>query len=115
MTSAERASGSPDGADQDLRARAEALRAEIAEHDERYHVQDAPTIADADYDLLVRELRRLEEQYPELVVEGTPTALVGAPGSATFAPVEHRVPMMSLDNAFSAEELVAWGERVARR
>ena len=77
--------------------------------------RNAPTISDADYDDLVRELRGLEEQFPELVVEGTPTATVGAAGSATFAPVEHRVPLLSLDNAFSPEELVAWGERVARR
>jgi DNA ligase (NAD+) len=95
--------------------RVAALRAEIAEHDRRYHAEDAPSISDADYDDLVRELRGLEEQFPELVVEGTPTATVGAAGSATFAPVEHRVPLLSLDNAFSPEELVAWGERVARR
>jgi DNA ligase (NAD+) len=96
-------------------ARAEALRAEIAEHDRRYHTDDAPTIADADYDELVRELRALEERFPELRVEGSPTQRVGAAPSATFAPVVHRLPMMSLDNAFSADELVAWGERIARR
>jgi DNA ligase (NAD+) len=86
--------------DDHLAARAEALRAEIAEHNQRYHAEDAPTISDADYDELVRELRALEEQFPALIVEGTPTALVGAPPSATFDPVVHRVPMMSLDNAF---------------
>ena len=91
------------------------LRAEIAEHNVRYHRDDAPTISDADYDDLVRELRALEEQFPELVVEGTPTALVGGPTSATFAPVVHRQSMMSLDNAFSPEELEAWGLRVDRR
>ena len=91
------------------------LRTEIAGHNLRYHQDDAPTISDGEYDELVRELRRLEEQFPELVVEGTPTSLVGAAPSATFAPVEHRVPMMSLDNAFSAEELVAWGVRLDRR
>jgi hypothetical protein len=69
-----------------LAARAAALRAEIAEHNRRYHELDAPTISDADYDDLVRELRALEEQFPELV-EGTPTATVGAAPSATFAPV----------------------------
>jgi DNA ligase (NAD+) len=95
--------------------RAEALRAEIAEHNRRYHTEDAPTISDADYDELVRELRALEERHPDLVVDGSPTTQVGAPPSATFAPVVHRLPMMSLDNAFSADELVAWGERVARR
>ena len=99
----------------ELSARAEALRVEIAAHNRRYHTEDAPTVSDADYDALVRDLRAIEEQYPELVVEGTPTALVGAPGSATFAPVVHRQQMTSLDNAFTVEELVAWGERIARR
>ncbi len=115
MTSAAAPRGPRPGPDEAQRARAEALRTEIAEHNRRYHAEDAPTITDGDFDLLVRELRSLEERYPELVVEGTPTALVGAPGSATFSPVVHRQPMMSLDNAFSAEELVAWGERLARR
>ena len=95
--------------------RAAALRGEIAAHNLRYHRDDAPTISDADYDDLVRELRALEEQFPELIVVDTPTGLVGAAPSATFAPVEHRVPMMSLDNAFSAEELEAWGLRLDRR
>ncbi|MFN8016513.1 MAG: NAD-dependent DNA ligase LigA [Acidimicrobiales bacterium] len=99
----------------DPAARAAVLRAEIAEHNRRYHAEDAPVISDADYDDLVRELRALEADHPELVVEGSPTALVGAPPSATFAPVVHRVPMMSLDNAFSPEELAAWGERLERR
>ena len=91
------------------------LRAEIAIHDVAYHRDDAPTISDADYDDLVRELRAMEEQFPELLVEGTPTALVGAGPSATFSPVVHREPMMSLDNAFSAGELAAWWARLDRR
>lgn len=100
---------------EDPAARAAALRAEIAEHDRRYHVDDAPTIADAEYDALVRELRQLEVEHPDLADASSPTARVGAAPSATFAPVEHRLPMMSLDNAFSPDELVAWGERLARR
>ncbi|MCU1358261.1 MAG: ligA [Acidimicrobiales bacterium] len=99
----------------DVAVRVAALRTEIAAHNIRYHQDDAPTISDADYDDLVRELRALEEQFPELVVEGTPTALVGAAPSATFSPVVHRVPMMSLDNAFSTDELAAWGVRLDRR
>ena len=95
--------------------RVRALRVEISEHNRRYHAEDAPTISDADYDELVRELRAIEERHPELVVADSPTTQVGAAPSATFAPVTHRLPMMSLDNAFSAEELVAWGERLARR
>ena len=101
--------------DQKPAERAQALRTEIAEHNRRYHAEDAPTISDADYDELVRELRALEERHPELAVADSPTGQVGAPPSATFAPVVHRLPMMSLDNAFSADELVAWGERIARR
>ncbi len=95
--------------------RVRALRAELTEHSRRYNTEDSPTISDADYDDLLLELRALEAQHPELAATGTPTELVGAPPSATFAPVRHRVPMMSLDNAFSPEELVAWGERIDRR
>lgn len=107
--------GPATGPSDDVAARAATLRTEVAEHARRYHELDAPTITDADYDDLVRELRALEEQFPELVVEGTPTAAVGAAPSATFAPVRHTVPMMSLDNAFSADDLMAWGARLQRR
>ena len=107
--------GRSGGPSDDLAARAATLRAELAEHGRRYHELDAPTIADADYDDLVRELLALEEQFPELVVEGTPTATVGAAASATFAPVRHATPMMSLDNAFSVDDLEAWGARLQRR
>ena len=100
---------------EDVRARVEGLRAEIEGHNLRYHTEDAPTIADGDYDDLVRALRELEDAHPALKQDASPTTTVGAAPSATFAPVVHREPMMSLDNAFSAEELVAWGERVARR
>ena len=101
--------------DEQPQARAEALRAEIADHDVRYHRDDAPTVPDAVYDELVRELRSLEARFPEFAMADSPTARVGSAPSATFAPVVHQVPMMSLDNAFSPPELVAWGERVARR
>jgi DNA ligase (NAD+) len=92
-----------------------ALRAEIAEHDRRYHELDDPVISDADYDDLVRRLRRLEEENPDLVTPDSPTQRVGGAPSSLFAPVRHLVPMMSLDNAFSLEELVAWGQRLGRR
>jgi DNA ligase (NAD+) len=95
--------------------RAADLRVEIEGHDRAYHELDAPTIADADYDALVRELRALEEAHPELVTAESPTQRVGSAPSALFAPVEHRQPMMSLDNAFATEDLVAWGERLERR
>ncbi len=96
-------------------AEVERLRAEIGYHNQRYYGDDAPEISDADYDLLVRRLRALEDAHPELVVEDSPTQQVGAGAlSAAFAPVVHRSPMTSLDNAMTVEELRAWGERVAR-
>jgi DNA ligase (NAD+) len=98
----------------DARKRIEDLRATIEHHSYRYHVLDDPEVSDAEYDELVRELIELEEQFPELVTQDSPTQRVGAPPSDLFAPVEHRMPMMSLDNAFSFEELTAWGGRVLR-
>ena len=86
----------------------------VAYHNRRYHELDDPEISDGDFDLLVRELRRLEADHPDLVVEGSAGQAVGGAPSALFAPVVHSVPMMSLDNAMSAEELMAWGQRVAR-
>ena len=96
-------------------ARAAELRAEIAHHNERYHVLDDPEITDAEYDALVRELRAIEAEHPDLAVPDSPTTQVGAAPSGLFAPVTHHVPMMSLDNAFSPEELRAWADRVAKQ
>ena len=97
-----------------LEAHAEELRVQIAHHNERYHTLDDPEISDAEYDTLVRELRQLEEDHPELAHEDSPTRQVGGAISTTFDPVEHRVPMMSLDNAMDAEELSAWADRVTK-
>ena len=95
--------------------RIQALRAQIAHHNERYYADDAPEISDADYDQLVRELAALEAEHPELVDEASPTRAVGAGVLSTaFAPVTHAVPMTSLDNAMDEAELAAWGDRVAR-
>ncbi len=91
--------------------RAAELRNQIEYHNERYHLLDAPEISDADYDQLTRELRELEEAHPELVDDASPTQQVGGPISTAFAPVKHAAPMMSLDNAFSIEELEAWARR----
>src|SRR5918995_6708643 len=103
-------------ADREIEERAEALRAEIREHNRRYHELDDPTISDAEYDELVRQLRALEEEFPELITPDSPTQQVGgAPLTTLFAPVEHGVPMMSLDNAFEEAELRAWVERLHRR
>jgi DNA ligase (NAD+) len=90
------------------------LRAEIARHNEAYHVFDAPTIPDADYDALVRELRALEASHPELNADDSVSHLVGAPPSQVFSPVTHAEPMLSLDNVFDHDELRAWSERTAK-
>jgi DNA ligase (NAD+) len=94
--------------------RVEELRAEIEHHRYRYHVLDDPEVADAEYDELMRELRALEDRFPELQTPDSPTQTVGGAPAALFAPVEHRAPMLSLDNAFSMEELDAWAARVER-
>ena len=95
-------------------ARAAELRAAIEYHNTQYHELDAPEISDAEYDEKVRELREIEELHPDLVTPDSPTQRVGATPSSLFAPVQHRTRMMSLDNAFSFEELVAWGRRMER-
>ena len=103
-------------ADQETERRAAALRSEIAEHNRRYHELDDPVISDAEYDELVRALRGLEEEFPELITPESPTQQVGGAALTTvFAPVVHAVPMMSLDNAFDEGELRAWVERLHRR
>jgi DNA ligase (NAD+) len=99
----------------DPTARAEELRQQIEHHNVRYHQLDDPEVSDGEYDGLVRELRAIEEAHPELVTADSPTRTVGAaPDTSTFAPVRHRRQMMSLDNAFSFEELQAWGKRMER-
>jgi len=95
--------------------RAAALRDLIRYHDERYYGHDEPEIADAEYDDLLNELRTIEAEYPELVVDDSPTQRPGAAGIPTpFSEVRHLQPMLSLDNAFSRDELVAWGGRIGR-
>jgi DNA ligase (NAD+) len=99
----------------DPAGRAAELRRQIAFHNERYYGDDSPAISDADYDLLIRELAALETAHPDVRSAESPTATVGtAPLSATFAPVAHRVPMTSLDNAMDVTELGLWGDRVTR-
>ena len=90
------------------------LRDLIAYHAARYHRDDDPEIADAEYDALVARLRVLEAEHPEFASEESPTSLVGAAPVAGFDQVVHALRMMSLDNVFSDQELLAWGERVER-
>ncbi len=94
--------------------RVEELREQLNYHSYRYHVLDDPEVSDAEYDELMNELRTLEERFPELVTPDSPTQRVGATPADLFAPVEHRTPMLSLDNAFGREELEAWAARVER-
>ena len=94
--------------------RVDELRSQIAHHDERYYVADEPDISDADYDALLRELRGLEAEHPDLIVADSPTQRVGGAVGASFDPVEHEVPMMSLDNAMDRDELRAWADRVVK-
>lgn len=96
----------------DADARINELRALIAHHNERYFALDNPEISDADFDELVVELTRLEGEHPDLATLDSPTQTVGA--SATFAPVRHAVPMMSLDKAFSGDEFDQWHARLVR-
>jgi DNA ligase (NAD+) len=96
------------------RQRADELRQQVHHHNYRYHVLDDPEISDVEYDEMMRELRAIEDRFPELVTEDSPTQRVGATPTDLFAPVRHRARMMSLDNVFSREELEAWGRRVER-
>ena len=92
-----------------------ALRREIAQHNYRYYVLDDPEIPDAEYDALMRELESLETDYPELVTSDSPTQRVGAAPSEAFAEVVHGVPMLSLGNALTEQELVDFDRRVRER
>lgn len=96
-------------------ARAEELRREIDEHNYRYHVLDAPTIPDADYDRLLRELEAIEGSHPELLTPDSPTRRVGAKPAGGFAEVRHELPMLSLGNAFSDGEVVEFERRIRER
>ncbi|MDO3385587.1 NAD-dependent DNA ligase LigA [Gilvimarinus sp. SDUM040013] len=99
----------------DARKRSQLLRDEIDEHNYRYYALDAPSIPDAEYDRLLNELRELENDYPELVDSASPTQRVGAAPLAAFDSVAHEMPMLSLDNAFSDEDLQAFDRRLKDR
>jgi DNA ligase (NAD+) len=93
--------------------RIEELRRLINYHNHRYYVMDSPEISDAEHDDLMKELRQLEAEHPELATPDSPTQRIGAPPVEAFGVVEHPRPMLSLANAFSHEELVAWNRRVS--
>ena len=91
--------------------RAEELRVELRRHEHLYYVLDAPEIADAEYDALMNELKAIEAAHPELLASDSPTQRVGGKPAEGFRKVAHSRPMLSLDNAYSAEELAAWDAR----
>ncbi|MBM4215716.1 MAG: NAD-dependent DNA ligase LigA [Gammaproteobacteria bacterium] len=99
----------------EIRQRVADLRREIEYHNYRYYILDDPEIPDAEWDRLLQELRKLEETYPSLVSADSPTQRVGAAPTDEFAEVRHRIPMLSLDNAFSEDELRHFDRRVRER
>jgi DNA ligase (NAD+) len=99
---------------EEAKRRMKELRSEIAEHDHRYHIEAAPIISDQEYDRLYRDLRKLEEQFPELVTPDSPTQRVGSAPLESFLQVKHRTPMLSLDNTYSEEEVADFFRRLQR-
>ncbi len=95
--------------------RIEQLREEILEHNYAYYVLDAPSVPDAEYDRLMRELAEHESRFPDLVIPDSPTQRVGAQALESFAQVSHRIPMLSLDNAFDESELRAFDKRACEK
>jgi DNA ligase (NAD+) len=98
----------------DAERRIAELRSEIRRHDHRYYVLDDPEISDAEYDQLVRELKALERAHPELITADSPTQRVGGLPSGTFAKVRHSVPMLSLANALTSEDVIDFVQRIRR-
>jgi DNA ligase (NAD+) len=96
-------------------ARVRELREQLQHHNYRYYVLDEPEVSDAEYDRLLRELKALEEQYPDLITPDSPTQRVGATPVSELQEVVHARPMLSLDNAFAEEDLIAFDRRVRER
>ncbi len=107
--------GSPLSASAAVKDQLESLRELIRYHNYRYHVLDDPEIPDAEYDRLVRQLQDLETRNPELITDDSPTQRVGDQPISSFGTVEHKIPMLSLDNAFSSDELFDFHRRVTDR
>lgn len=99
----------------DARLRSEELRSQLNYHNRLYYEMDAPEVPDAIYDELMNELRAIERQFPELITPDSPTQRTGAAPLTTFEVVEHRLPLLSLSNCFSEEELQAWHRRAQDR
>jgi len=97
-----------------VKEQVEHLRAEINRHNYRYYVLDSPEVSDAEYDKLIRELKQLEEKYPQLLTPDSPTQRVGAAPVEAFGVVEHPRPLLSLGNTFSKDELLGWYTRTVK-
>ena len=106
--------GAPEAAPAEARRRHADLSLEITEADHRYYVLDSPTISDIEYDTTMRELRALEERYPDLRTPDSPTQTVHGTVSTLFTPVEHLEQLLSLDNVFTDDDLGAWADRAVR-
>ncbi|HUO46472.1 MAG TPA: NAD-dependent DNA ligase LigA [Acidimicrobiia bacterium] len=100
--------------DQQVQERIEELRQQLRYHGYRYHVLDEPEISDLQYDTMLRELIKLEEEHPLLITPDSPTQRVGGPVGDLFAPVQHLRPLFSLDNVETPEELDSWEQRMTR-
>lgn len=96
----------------DVKREIDALRSEIEEHNRHYYDEDAPIISDFEYDALLRRLEELEAEHPEYYDPNSPTQHVGGTAKSTFAPVAHEVPLESLNDVFSFDELRAFDERI---
>ncbi len=95
-----------------IEKKVESLREKIRHHEYRYYALDAPEITDAEFDALMNELKRLEAEHPQLITPDSPTQRVGGKPREGFVKAKHSSPMLSLDNAYSEEELRAWERRV---
>jgi len=98
----------------DIKKRIEELRKEITFHNKKYYVDNLPEISDRKYDMLLDELKKLEESYPEFVSPDSPTLKVGGEALKEFKTVEHRAPMLSMDNTYSPEEIIEFDKRVRK-
>ncbi len=99
----------------DLVKEIDELRRQLNEHNYRYYILDEPIISDAQYDQLFKRLKELEDQHPELIAPDSPTQRVGASPATAFQPVNHLVPMLSLNNAFTDEDVYAFDQRIQQK
>lgn len=100
---------------QSITKQLEQLREQLRQHAHNYYVLDQPAIPDAEYDRLFRQLQEIEAQHPELITPDSPSQRVGGKPLAAFAQVKHRIPMLSLGNVFSDDELLAFDKRIRDR